>query len=257
MNNIKHQNMTPAQAHFAGRLDDLLGYRCQTNVREYEFEISARSGEHLDLNVSQPAFQYAPLDQWLEGTIWTAVHIEGEEVWRVWPAQESIEQAGYDFHTGQVSNPGSEVPVGPVPVQVMEVPDGWTETALHVLMECSDLHPESTLTQTRIEQVLGALEVDHPDHERLALWLLDVEGETVTLRGLIENAEDWASTESRRHLDSWDSREAYGSDWFQNEFPRADYWLTDCVDMERVADAILSDYSYTEARDGELHVYDL
>lgn len=256
MPSINYTNMTPAQAHFAGRLDQLLEHRQNQGLKRYDWRLRARAGEHLDLDLEVTAFEYMPVTEILAPTIYSATYIDGEEVWRVWPARETVEQAGYDFETGQVSRPGIELPVEPVPVAVMEVPDGWTETALHVLMECSDLHPETILTQTRTEQVLGALEVDHPDHERLSLWLHDVEGETVTLRSLIENCEDWSETEQARHDYSYSDREEYAREWV-SDHNHFEHWLMDCLDLEAVAGYLLDDMNYTEARDGELHLYEV
>lgn len=254
---INYTNMTPAQAHFAGRLNDYLAHQNEHHGRtDYELTITARPGEHLDLNVSGPAFMYAPIGRWLEGTIWTAVIMEDEEVWRVWPARESLEQAGYDFETGQVLRPGIELPVTDTGHPVMEVPEDWSDTAVHVVLELSGYHPEATLNEKETARVLGVLEVDHPDTDRLALWVHDVEGLMPTLRSVIENSEDWAQTEDRRHEMTYLSREEFAREWV-DENEHLDSWLMDCLDLEAVAETLLSDMTYTEGLNGEVNIYEI
>ena len=251
-----YSDMTPAQAHFAGRLDDYLEYQKRLNGRtDYELTITARPGEHLDLNVSGPAFRSAPIGHWLEATIWTAVIMEDEEVWRVWPGSGTVKQAGYSLETGQVSRPGIELPVADIDRLVMEVPEGWSDTAVHVVLELSGHHPESTLNEKETARVLAALEVDHPHSDRLALWVHDVEGHMPTLRAVIENAEDWAETEERRHENTYPSREEFAREWV-DENERIDSWLMDCLDLEAVAEALLSDMTFTEGLNGEVNLYE-
>jgi hypothetical protein len=253
---INYSKMTPAQAHFAGRLDKLLEHQQNQGLRRYDWKLSARAGEHLDLDLAVTAFEYMPVRDILAPTIYTATYIDDEEVWRVWPARETVEQAGYDFETGQVSRPGIELPVADTGHPVMEVPEDWSDTAVHVVLELSDMHPESTLSQSQTGQVLEVLAVDHPDTERLALWLHDVEGHLITLRGLIENAEDWAETEDRRHEMTYHSREEYAREWVE-ENQRVEDWLMACLDFESVADALLDGMTYSEGRNGEVYLYEV
>ena len=256
MPSINYSNMTPAQAHFAGRLDKLLEHQQNQGLRRYDWKLSARAGEHLDLDLAVTAFEYMPVSEILAPTIYTASYIEGEEVWRVWPARETVEQAGYDFETGLVSRPGVELPVASTGHPVMEVPEDWSDTAVHVVLELSGYHPEATLNEKETARVLATLEVDHPDTDRLALWVHDVEGLMPTLRAVIENAEDWAETEDRRHEMTYHSREEFAREWV-DENERIDSWLMDCLDLEQVAETLLSDMTYTEGLNGEVNLYEV
>lgn len=257
MPSINYTNMSPAQAHFAGRLDKLLEHSQNQGLKRYDWKLSARAGEHLDLNLEVAAFEYMPVSEILAPTIYSAVFIEGEEVWRVWPARESLEQAGYDFETGQVSRPGIELPVTDTGHPVMEVPEDWSDTAVHVALQLSGYHPEGTLGgHNETATVFEALEVDHPHIDRLALWVYDVEGHMPTLRAAIENAEDWAETEERRHENTYPSREEFAREWLDDN-ERIDSWLMNCLDLEQVAEALLSDMTYTEGPNGEVNIYEI
>jgi len=258
MPSINYTNMTPAQAHFAGRLDKLLEHSQNQGLKRYDWKLSARAGEHLDLNLEVAAFEYMPVRDILAPTIYTAAYIEGEEVWRVWPARESVERAGYDFETGHVSRlsrPGIELPVTDTGHPVMEVPEDWSDTAVHVVLELSGYHPEAILNEKETARVLEALEVDHPHMDRLALWVHDVEGLMPTLRAVIESAEDWAQTEERRHENTYPSREEFAREWLDDN-EHLDSWLMDCLDLEQVAEALLSDMTFTEGLNGEVNLYE-
>lgn len=257
--NIDYTNMTPAQAHFAGRVGTLLEYRSTGTVFEnMDFVIEARPGEHLDLNVRKPEFAYAPIDTWLEHSVYQTANMADEGVWRVWPERDTVWVAGYDFETGKLRHLGLELPVAEdTGHPVMEVPEDWSDTAVHVALQLSGYHPESTLGgHKETATVFEALELDHPHIDRLALWVYDVEGHMPTLRAAIENAEDWAETEERRHENTYPSREEFAREWL-DENERIDSWLMDCLDLEQVAEALLSDMTYTEGPNGEVNIYEI
>lgn len=252
---INYTNTTPAQRHFAGRLDDLLEHLKQIHRRgELEFEISAYPGEYIDLTLREVNDKTPPVQEWLEHTVWSVIRMD-DDTWRVWPPNQTVEQAGYSPMGQLVPRPGVDfdTPDTGTGARVMETPEGWTETAVLVALELSDVNLETGLTLLAMERVFTVLQIDHEDPERLARWVSEVDcgyrGARPTLREVIDNADDWARREQAADGCHYHSKDDYAREWLEDNHSLED-WLIDCLDLDAVADALLDGMDWIETSDG-------
>jgi hypothetical protein len=259
---IDYGNMTPAQVHFAGRLNDLT----QTEV-SYGFVVT-RIGETTGLLLKLP--EDAPWNWvWNVDPETFTVHHRADlsDSGDIYPANVyefdikplALADAGYDLNgqsrsvnmTGAPRS-GIVLPTDAVDTALMELPEGWTDTGILMALELAGIDMNTTLNHSQLARVIEAL-TEHEDAERVALWVTEVSGYSHQLNEAIDHAEDWARWESDAYAGHWDSGAEYAEEWVLETEAVPDV-LRYAIDWDAVWDELRHDLTYAEDG-GEIWLY--
>jgi len=260
---IDYGNMTPAQVHFAGRLNDLT----QTEV-SYGFVVT-RIGETTGLLLKLP--EDAPWNWvWNVDPETFTVHHRADlsDSGDIYPANVyefdikplALAEAGYDLNgqsrsVNMTGSPRSGIvlPTDAVETALMELPEGWTDTGILMALELAGMAPDTVLNHSQLARVIEAL-TECEDAERVALWVTDLQSYSHTLAEAIEDAEDWARREADAFTGHWHNGAEYAEEYV-TDYQHIPDVLDGCIDWDAVWDSLSMDVSYTEDG-GEIWVYE-